>query len=140
MDAKSILIGAGVSPAVLALLDISGLFTLTPLSHWGSSEMIGIVTYLTTIMSAGFASLLRARTNKAKRNWLLTGLLTMVTFVPLYTYISNTPPSDSFSWLYDTTAFVSYFVSYMAFGFSVGRIVKLFIKPRAPKQIKTGPL
>lgn len=127
IDIRTVLLGIVVSPILQAILQISGIFVLTPMANWGWDSNTTIVTYLATITSAAFACLLPARRNMRKRLLLAVGLTVFVTMFIAYQKMTNTPPPASYVWLYDSAALFTFFGTYIGYGFSVGRITTFYV-------------
>jgi hypothetical protein len=130
MDIRNSLVPVAATPILQAILNFAGLLKLEPLSHWGWSEDILLpITYVVTTGSAAIACLWSAQRNRSKAILIGIGLVVLLSSLGTYTWVSTTPPADPL-WLYDVAGYVSFFLTYSAFGFVVAHVVRFFAQKK----------
>jgi len=126
VDVRNILIPVAATPVLQAILNFAGLLKLVPLGHWGWNEDILLpITYVVATGSAAVACLWPAQSNRTKAILIGVGLLVLLASLGVYTWVSTSPPKDIL-WLYDAAGYVSFFLTYISFGFVVARVTKFF--------------
>src|SRR5262245_27996509 len=124
-DFRNVLAPVVASPALQAVLNAAGILQLEPLKHWGWGNSQPL-TYVVTTASSAIAILIPARTNTGKAILIVVGLVVLLIAWAAYTWVSTAPPATSNLWLYEVTAYTSFFLTYISFGFVTARTVKFF--------------
>ena len=129
MEIRNFLLPVAATPASQAILNFVGTLKLIPLAHWSWNEdIVSPITYIVANGSAAVASLLPARKNLTKAIFIAIGLAFLLAAFGIYTYVSTSPPRRSWLWLYEIAGYCSFFITYIAFGFVVARVVKFLVK------------
>jgi hypothetical protein len=117
----------GATPALQAILNYIGLFKLKPLEHWGMPpDSLPLIAYLVAAGSAAVACFCNAKKGKAKAALIIIPVLLLVISWRVYVWVSNTPPPIDMVKAFDWTGGISFFMTYVCYGFVVARIVKAF--------------
>lgn len=134
MKDRKLLLSVAATPLLQAILNIVGQLKLTPLAHWEWNESIALpITYIVSTGSAAVACLFTARKNRTKGILIACGMLTLLLSLYGYTWASTVPPKQGQLLFYDIVAYVSFFLTYMAFGFVVAHVVQFYAQRRASK-------
>lgn len=129
MDVRKILMPVAATPALQAILHWIGMLDLLPLAHWGWKQgLVLAITYLVSTASAALAWLWPGKKKRSQIVLIVVGLVVLLASFGAYTWISTTPPTADRLWLYDVGGYVSFFLTYISYGFLVGRGTKVFTK------------
>jgi hypothetical protein len=127
MDAKNMVIPVAATPALQFILNFAGLLKLLPLTHWEWNESILLpITYIVTTGTAAIACLWVVRTKRVKALLIAVGIMILLGSLYLYTWASTTPPTRGNLLFYDLVGYVSFFLTYISFGFVVAHVVNVF--------------
>jgi hypothetical protein len=125
MDFRNVVVPVAATPLFQAILNAASLLELEPLKHWGWPTTLPI-TYVVATGSAAIACLVPANANKTKVILIGSGLVVLIVSFASYTWISRIPPMQGWLSLYEIAAYLTFFATYVAFGFVVARIVRFF--------------